>query len=91
MTAPPASATSSSATGADRPGLGASDPVPSRPFAFACAAAGEASDVTIVAGSRIPRARRHTLEDAGGAILWTHGAEILRAVGQIPESERSRA
>ena len=29
---------------------------------------------------RIPGARLHVLPDAGGSLLWTHGAEVLRGL-----------
>ena len=29
---------------------------------------------------RIPGARRHVLDEAGGALLWTHGAAVLRSL-----------
>jgi pimeloyl-ACP methyl ester carboxylesterase len=40
---------------------------------------------------RIPDARRHVLADAGGGILWTHGAQILTALLSRQRSARLEA
>ena len=69
----------------DRPGLGACDTAPNRTLLSwaddvrQLAAARELGTPTAVETleRRIPSARRHLLPDAGGALLWTHGKEIL--------------
>jgi pimeloyl-ACP methyl ester carboxylesterase len=35
-------------------------------------------DLGATLARRIPGARRHVLDDAGGALLWTHGEQVLR-------------
>jgi pimeloyl-ACP methyl ester carboxylesterase len=51
------------------------------------ASAGHSPDLGATLARRLPHAERHLVEDAGGSLLWTHAAAILRTLLAHPRSD----
>jgi pimeloyl-ACP methyl ester carboxylesterase len=54
------------------------------------ASTGHSPDRGATLARRLPHGERHLLEDAGGSLLWTHAAAILRGLLAHPRSDRDR-